>query len=192
MMLWCDRHLGTHIYTVAGGGVPVLWQNLFWFFGHPEVYILALPFFGIVTDVMPDVLPKAGLRLQGDDLRHDLDRRALDRGLGAPHVHDRGRCCCRSSASCRYLIAVPTGIKFFNWIGTMWRGSIQFDDPDAVLHRVLDRVPLRWRHRDLARLAADRLRHPRHLLRRGPLPRGALRLGGVRRLLRRSTTGIRR
>jgi len=53
VMLWCDRHLGTHIYSVAGGGVPVLWQNLFWFWGHPEVYIIALPFFGVVTEVLP-------------------------------------------------------------------------------------------------------------------------------------------
>jgi cytochrome c oxidase subunit 1 len=53
VMLWCDRHLGTHIFSVVGGGVPVLWQNLFWFWGHPEVYIIALPFFGIVTEVLP-------------------------------------------------------------------------------------------------------------------------------------------
>ena len=52
VLLWCDRHLGAHIFEVSGGGVPVLWQDLFWFFGHPEVYILALPFFGIVTDVI--------------------------------------------------------------------------------------------------------------------------------------------
>src|SRR5271170_6355240 len=52
VMLYCDRHFGTHIYTVSGGGVPVLWQHIFWFWGHPEVYILALPFFGIVTDVI--------------------------------------------------------------------------------------------------------------------------------------------
>ena len=52
IMLYCDRHFGTHIFTVQGGGVPVLWQNLFWFWGHPEVYILALPFFGIITEVV--------------------------------------------------------------------------------------------------------------------------------------------
>ena len=55
-MLFCDRHFGTHIYTLGatdGGVCPVLWQNLFWFFGHPEVYILALPFFGIVTEILP-------------------------------------------------------------------------------------------------------------------------------------------
>src|SRR5664280_2321669 len=53
IMLYCDRHFGTHIYSVAGGGVPVLWQHIFWFWGHPEVYILALPFFGMVTEIMP-------------------------------------------------------------------------------------------------------------------------------------------
>src|SRR5665213_1584266 len=52
IMLYCDRHFGTHIYSVAGGGVPVLWQHIFWFWGHPEVYILALPFFGMATEII--------------------------------------------------------------------------------------------------------------------------------------------
>src|SRR5580700_8350533 len=52
IMLYCDRHFGTHIFSVAGGGVPVLWQNIFWFWGHPEVYILALPVFGMVTEII--------------------------------------------------------------------------------------------------------------------------------------------
>ena len=97
-MLWCDRHLGAHIFEVSGGGVPVLWQNLFWFFGHPEVYILALPFFGIVTDVISVFSRKPHLRLQRHGLRDDLDRGALDERVGAPHVHDRRRAASRSSA----------------------------------------------------------------------------------------------
>src|SRR6202167_2717989 len=52
IMLYCDRHFGTHIFSVAGGGVPVLWQHIFWFWGHPEVYILALPFFGMATEII--------------------------------------------------------------------------------------------------------------------------------------------
>jgi cytochrome c oxidase subunit 1 len=53
VMLYSDRHLGTHIYTVVGGGSPVLWQHIFWFWGHPEVYILALPFLGFVSEIIP-------------------------------------------------------------------------------------------------------------------------------------------
>ena len=99
VMLYCDRHFGTHIFTVPGGGVPVLWQHIFWFWGHPEVYILALPFFGVVTDVIATFSQEAGVRLQGHGLRHDHDRRAVARGVGAPHVHDRASSCCRSSRS---------------------------------------------------------------------------------------------
>ena len=87
VLLFADRHFGTHIYTTAGGGVPVLYQNLFWFFGHPEVYILALPYFGIVTDDHPRLLQEAAVRLQGHGVRHHGDRGAVHRGVGPPHVH---------------------------------------------------------------------------------------------------------
>src|SRR5215217_155916 len=87
--LAADRHLGAHIYDPANGGV-LLWQHLFWFFGHPEVYIIALPFFGIVTEVIPGVFAQADLRLHHTDLRDHEHRRAVGRGVGAPHVRHRG------------------------------------------------------------------------------------------------------
>ena len=88
--LAADRHLGAHVYDPANGGV-LLWQHLFWFFGHPEVYIIALPFFGIVSRDLPGVQPQADLRLHHADLRDAGHRRAVGRGVGAPHVrHRRG------------------------------------------------------------------------------------------------------
>ena len=150
----------------------MLWQNLFWFFGHPEVYILALPFFGIVTEVIAGLLPQADLRLPGHGLRDDLDRRAVD-GVWAHHMFTTGVVLLPFFSLMSYLIAVPTGIKFFNWIGTMWRGSIKLRHADAVRDRLPRRLLVRRGDRHLPGLAADRLRHPRHLLRRRPLPRGA-------------------
>ena len=98
-----------------------LFQHLFWYFGHPEVYVLALPFFGSSRD-LPGVLPQADLRLLDPGVRHDLHRRAVHGGVGSPYV--RHRCGLLPFFSfMTFLIAVPTGIKFFNWIGTMWKGS---------------------------------------------------------------------
>jgi cytochrome c oxidase subunit 1 len=128
IMLWCDRHLGTHIFEVAGGGVPVLWQNLFWFFGHPEVYILALPYFGIVTDVIPVFSRKPVFGYKGMVFA-TLSIAALSTSVWAHHMFTTGVVLLPFFSLMTYLIAVPTGIKFFNWIGTMWRGSLRFDTP---------------------------------------------------------------
>jgi len=128
VMLWCDRHLGTHIYTVAGGGVPVLWQNLFWFFGHPEVYILALPYFGIVTDVLATFSRKPVFGYRGMVFA-TISIAALSTSVWAHHMFTTGTALLPFFSLMTYLIAVPTGVKFFNWIGTMWRGSITFETP---------------------------------------------------------------
>src|SRR5580700_4663002 len=128
IMLWADRHVGAHIYTVSGGGVPFLWQNLFWFFGHPEVYILALPYFGIVTEVIPVFSRKPLFGYKGMVFA-TISIAALSTAVWAHHMFTTGVVLLPFFSLMSYLIAVPTGIKFFNWIGTMWRGSITFTTP---------------------------------------------------------------
>ena len=123
-MLFCDRHFGTHIFSVQGGGSPILWQNLFWFFGHPEVYILALPFFGIVTEVIPVFSRKPVFGYKGMVFA-TLSIAALSTGVWAHHMFTTGVVLLPFFSLLSLLIAVPTGIKFFNWIGTMWRGQIR-------------------------------------------------------------------
>ena len=128
VLLFCDRHFGTHIYSTAGGGVPVLYQNLFWFFGHPEVYILALPYFGIVTDVIP-VFSKKPLFGYKGMVFATMAIAALSTGVWAHHMFTTGVVLLPFFSLLSLLIAVPTGIKFFNWIGTMWRGQLTFTTP---------------------------------------------------------------
>jgi cytochrome c oxidase subunit I len=125
IMLFCDRHFGTHIFTVQGGGVPVLWQNIFWFWGHPEVYILALPFFGMVTEIIPVFSRKPVFGYKGMVFA-TLSIAALSLGVWAHHMFTTGVVLLPFFSIMSLLIAVPTGIKIFNWIGTMWRGQIWF------------------------------------------------------------------
>ena len=127
-MLLSDRLLGGHIFDPGGGGVPVLWQHLFWFFGHPEVYIAALPYFGVVTEILPvfsrrPVFGYVGLVFA------TLSIAAFSVGVWAHHMFATGAVDVAFFSGLSFLIAVPTGVKFFNWIGTMWGGSLRFDAP---------------------------------------------------------------
>ncbi len=122
-LLWIDRHLGGHFFDAALGGQPILWQNMFWFFGHPEVYIIALPFFGIVTEVLATMCRKPVFGYKGM-VGATLSIGALSMGVWAHHMYTTGAVLLPFFAAMSLLIAVPTGIKFFNWIGTMWRGTI--------------------------------------------------------------------
>ena len=89
ILLWADRHFGTHIYEVQGGGAPILYQNLFWFFGHPEVYILALPYFGIVTEVIPVFSRKPLFGYKGMVFA-TMSIAALSTGVWAHHMFTTG------------------------------------------------------------------------------------------------------
>ncbi len=128
IMLYADRHFGTHIFSVKGGGVPVLWQNLFWFFGHPEVYILALPYFGIVTEVLPVFSKKPVFGYKGLVFA-TLAIAGLSTGVWAHHMFTTGTVLLPFFSALSLLIAVPTGIKIFTWIGTIWRGNLDFKTP---------------------------------------------------------------
>jgi cytochrome c oxidase subunit 1 len=127
LVLESDRTLGSHVFDAANGG-PLLWQNLFWFFGHPEVYIIALPFFGIITEILP-VFSRKPIFGYSSLVAATLTIAALSMAVWAHHMFVTGAVSLPFFSFMSFLIAVPTGVKFFNWIGTMWGGAISFDTP---------------------------------------------------------------
>jgi cytochrome c oxidase subunit 1 len=127
LVLWIDRHLGSQVFTPVNGGA-LLWQHLFWFFGHPEVYIVALPFFGIISEVIPVFSRKPVFGYKGL-IGATIMIGALSTTVWAHHMFVTGGVLLPFFSLLSYLIAVPTGIKFFNWIGTMWKGSVTFETP---------------------------------------------------------------
>jgi len=127
LALEADRQFGAHVFDPSHGG-PILWQHLFWFFGHPEVYVIALPFFGIVTEVIPVFSRKpifGYIGLVGATLLIGM----LSVAVWAHHMFVTGAVDLDFFSGMSLLIAVPTGVKFFNWIGTMWGGSVSMDTP---------------------------------------------------------------
>ena len=123
-MVLIDRHIGGHFFDPAFGGSPILYQHLFWFFGHPEVYVMILPYFGVITEVVATFSGKpvfgyVGLVLSAFAIA------GLSIGVWAHHMFTTGAVNNPFFSAVSFLIAVPTGIKFFNWIGTMWKGSIR-------------------------------------------------------------------
>ena len=127
LILEADRSLGAHVFDAANGG-PILWQHLFWFFGHPEVYIIALPFFGIITEVLPVFSRKPVFGYVGL-VAATLAIASLSIAVWAHHMFATGAVYLPFFSFVSFLIAVPTGIKFFNWIGTMWGGNITMRTP---------------------------------------------------------------
>ncbi|GHE87074.1 cytochrome c oxidase subunit 1 [Amycolatopsis deserti] len=125
--LLADRLIGAHAFDPANGGA-ILWQHLFWFFGHPEVYIIALPYFGIITEIVPvfSRKPLFGYRLM---VFATMGITALSFVVWAHHMFATGAVLLPFFSIMTFFIAVPTGIKFFNWIGTMWKGQLTFETP---------------------------------------------------------------
>ncbi len=127
ILLMADRVFGASFFVPAGGGDPVLWQHLFWIFGHPEVYILILPAFGIVSEILPVFSRKplfgyAAMVFSGAFIAF------LGFGVWSHHMFSTGMGPIADAvfSITTMAIAVPTGVKIFNWIGTIWGGSIRF------------------------------------------------------------------
>ncbi len=135
IMLFFDQTIGTHFFDATAGGQPLLWQHLFWYFGHPEVYILILPAMGMVSDIIANGSRKPIFGY------HSMVYAIISIGfLGwivwGHHMFQSGMNPTLGMAFTvsTLLIAVPTAIKIFNWMGTIWRGNVRFHTP--MLHAV--------------------------------------------------------
>ena len=192
-MLLLDRNFNTHFFDPTQGGSALLWQHLFWFFGHPEVYILVLPAFGVFSEVLPVFARKpifgykaiaastAGIAFLGMLVwAHHMFATPMSTVVLAFFMLSS------------FLIAVPTGVKIFNWVATLWRGTIEYRVPLLYLRGRHRHVPDGRDHRHLPRRLPGRLAADRHLLRRRALPLHGVRRRRLRDGRRRSTTGSRR
>jgi cytochrome c oxidase subunit 1 len=130
ILLMIDRTFGTSFFVPSGGGDPILWQHLFWLFGHPEVYILILPSFGIVSEILPVFSRKplfgyAAMVFSGAFIAF------VGFGVWAHHMFATGMGPFADAffSLATMVIAIPTGVKIFNWIGTIWGGKVDFKTP---------------------------------------------------------------
>jgi cytochrome c oxidase subunit 1 len=130
LLLLLDRQLGTHFYNVSQGGNALLWQHLFWFFGHPEVYILILPAMGMVSEIVP-VFSRKPLFGFMTVAYSTVAIGALGFTVWAHHMFTSGlpSTSMLFFSADSFLIGVPTGIKIFSWLGTMWGGKLRFKTP---------------------------------------------------------------
>jgi cytochrome c oxidase subunit 1 len=130
IMLLLDRFLGSHFFDTQAGGSAVLWQHFFWFFGHPEVYILAIPAFAFASEIIPVFSRKVifGYPMM---VAATVGIGVVSMGVWAHHMFavGLGRTPNAFFAASTMLIAVPTGVKIFNWLGTIYGGRIRFDTP---------------------------------------------------------------
>jgi len=129
-MILTDRHFGTSFFNAAGGGDPVMYQHIFWFFGHPEVYIMILPAFGIISQIIPAFARKP-LFGYASMVYAVAAIAILSFAVWAHHMFATGMPAAGQLffMYATMLISVPTGVKVFNWVATMWRGSLSFETP---------------------------------------------------------------
>ena len=129
-MMLTDRHFGTAFFDAAGGGDPVMFQHIFWFFGHPEVYIMILPAFGVVSEIIP-AFSRKKLFGYSSMVYATASIALLSFIVWAHHMFTTGMPVAGELffMIATMLIAVPTGVKVFNWVATMWQGSLTFETP---------------------------------------------------------------
>jgi cytochrome c oxidase subunit 1 len=130
VMLLFDRHLGAHFFDTQAGGSALLWQHLFWFFGHPEVYIMALPAFEIISEVVP-VFSRKVIFGYASMAMATAAIGFVSMGVWAHHVFTVGLDDALDAffSAASFLIAVPTGIKIFNWTATLYGGRLRLKAP---------------------------------------------------------------
>ncbi len=186
VMVLVDRNLGGHFFDTANGGSAYLWQHLFWFFGHPEVYILILPVFGIVSEIIPVFARKV---LFGYEFMAAATAAIafISLGVWAHHMFTVGMS--RSQdlffVAATFLVSVPTGIKFFNWLATMYGGKLRIASPMLFCLGFLSMFLIGGLTGIMLSVLAVRFPAYRLLFRGGPLPLGADRRHRVRRVRRR-------
>ncbi len=129
-MLLTDKYFGTSFFNAAGGGDPVMFQHIFWFFGHPEVYIMILPAFGVASEIIPTFARKPLFGYQAM-VYATASIAFLSFIVWAHHMFTVGMPLGGQIffMYATMLIAIPTGVKVFNWVATMWRGSMTFETP---------------------------------------------------------------
>jgi cytochrome c oxidase subunit 1 len=127
-MLFIDRNFGGSFFDPNGGGNVVLWQNIFWFYSHPAVYIMILPGMGIVSEVLP-VFARKPLFGYKAFVFATMGIGGLGFSVWAHHMFTTGAVLKPWFGFMTFMIGVPTGVKLFNWLGTLWRGSITFEAP---------------------------------------------------------------
>ena len=184
-LLMFDRLFGAKFFDASAGGDPFLWEHLFWIFGHPEVYIMILPSFGIVSEVIP-VFSRKPIFGYPFMVGSGIAIGFMGWGVWAHHMFASGMgpISVLAFSLATMFIAVPTGVKILNWMATLYGGRLKFTTAMLFSDRPGRHVHHRWPVRREPRLRP--VRHPadRHLLHRRPLPLRALRRRTARAVLR--------
>ena len=192
-MVLLDRNLGAHFFDPQNGGSALLYQHMFWFFGHPEVYILILPAFGMISEVIPVFSRKV---LFGYEFMAAATAAIafISLGVWAHHMFTVGHDPAAEPVLRlrRLLVSVPTGIKFFNWLATMYGGRISLASPMLFACGFLSMFLIGGLTGHHARRRAVRFSAQRQLLRRRPFSLGADRRDDVSASSPAFTIGIRR